>query len=287
MRSPASVLVLGGVAAVAAVSALAAGNLTWNRATAKALRRLEVVAPRRSPAEEGGISPGLFDDLPAPVRRYFEFALAPGQGMILRAHVRQDGVMRSGSREDWKPFSARETLSAEPIGFVWDAKLQAFPALSVRVREEYAAGRGASEASLGGLVRVAAARGTPETASASLLRYLAESPWLPTALLPRAGVRWSAIDERNALATLTDAGTTVSMKAQFGERGEIIGISATRARLRNGRYVPTPWFAHLHGYSRFDGMMIPTSAEVEWRPPEGSVSVWRGYVLSAEYEFEA
>jgi hypothetical protein len=33
------------------------------------------------------------------------------------------------------------------------------------------------------------------------------------------------------------------------------------------------------------GMMIPTTAEVEWITTDGPVPVWRGRVVGAEYEF--
>jgi hypothetical protein len=284
MRPAPRLFALGTVAG-AAGAALAVGHARWNRTTARALHRLAAAPPRTPAAPSAGVAAELFEDLPAPVRRYFQFALAPGQGTIVRARVRQDGVMRSGHRDQWQAFTARQTFSTNPAGFVWAAELRAVPLVPIRIRDEYIAGGGASEASLGGLIRLAGARGTPEVTSASLLRYLAEAALIPTALLPDAGVRWTSIDARHALATLTDEGTTVSMRAEFGERGEIIGIVATRERAIEGRFVPTPWFVHFHGYSRFDGMMIPTSAEVEWRPPGAAVSVWRGHVLGAEYDF--
>lgn len=281
-------------AAVTGVSAIAAaaGTLRWNRATAHAVRRLH-----GSPALAAGgagstaIPPDPFDPLgalgalPAPVRRYFAFALAPGQMTIQRARLQQDGVMRADGRGRWNPFRAVETFSTSPIGFVWDATIDVLPLLSVRVRDAYIGGQGTSDAGIGGIVPIRTAPRTSETDAASLLRYLAESPWFPTALLPEAGVRWTELDDDHARATLTDSATTVSMDAEFGHRGEIIGISAMRYRDVKGVPVLTPWSGRFHSYARIDGMMIPASAEVEWRPPEGAFSVWRGYVLEAEYEF--
>jgi hypothetical protein len=53
-----------------------------------------------------------------------------------------------------------------------------------------AGGEGASEAKLAAIIPLQKMGGTPEVASSSLLRYLAEAAWLPTALLPRSGVSW-------------------------------------------------------------------------------------------------
>lgn len=52
----------------------------------------------------------------------------------------------------------------------------------------------------------------------ALQRYLAEAVWFPTALLPREGLKWTAVDDSTALATLTDSGITVSLRPTGLER---------------------------------------------------------------------
>ena len=49
-------------------------------------------------------------------------------------------------------------------------------------------------------------------------------------LLPSAALRWSAIDENTALATVTDNGVTVSLEFRFDDAGEVAGI-----------YTPARW----------------------------------------------
>jgi hypothetical protein len=56
------------------------------------------------------------------------------------------------------------------------------------------------------------------------MRYLAEAVWLPTALLPVNGVRWSPIDENRALATLQgDDDVSVSLEFRF-ENNDVVGV---------------------------------------------------------------
>jgi len=47
-----------------------------------------------------------------------------------------------------------------------------------------------------------------QASRARAVRYLAEAPCYPTALLPRAGVCWTALDDASARATVTVDGFT-------------------------------------------------------------------------------
>ena len=158
------------------------------------------------------------------------------------------------------------------------------PLVSIRIRDSYIRGAGASEAKLAGLVPLGR-QSTPEVATASLVRYLAEAAWIPTALLPGEGITWTEVDHTTARATLTDLETTVWIDVQFGEHGGIERVSTMRYRDVNGSLVRTPWIGYFRDYACTQGMMIPMAADVQWGLPEGALSVWRGRILTAEYQF--
>jgi len=274
-------LVAGGIAAGAA--ALATGALLWNRATTRAVRRLRAGArPRRAIAAGAGAG-DVIPRLPPPVRRFFEFALTPGQPFVERARLEQAGefLLRPGS---WKPFTAVEHFSVHPPGFVWDATIRMAPLISVRVRDSYLGGEGIMHGRVAALLPVVDQRGTPEMASASLVRYLAECAWIPTALLPGDGVAWEAIDDSSARVTLDDGDATVSLDVHFGPTGEIVQATADRYRDVDGAPVLTPWAAHYTDYARVEGMMVPMSGEVEWVLPEGPQPYWRGRIVDVDFE---
>jgi hypothetical protein len=173
----------------------------------------------------------------------------------------------------------------QPPGFVWDATIHMAPLVPVRVRDEYVAGEGAMLGKVAALVPVADQRGTPEMAAGALSRYLGEAVWLPTALLPSAGVSWAAIDDSTARATLTDGETMVSADFHFGARGEIVGTTMSRFRDVNGRGVLTPFEGRMGGaYRRVSGMMVPEAGEVAWLLPAGRFAYWRGRLVDAAYE---
>lgn len=274
--------VLGAVA-VGGVAAVATAALRWDRATARAVRRLSPSAPdaETTPA---AFSPDQLAGLPAPVARYFAFALTPGQRFVRSARVEHSGqfLIRPGR---WRPFTSVEHFAVRPPGFVWDAAIRMAPFVTTRVRDGYVDGEGAMYGAVAALVPVVDQRGTREMAAASLHRFLAEAPWVPTTLLPTAGVVWTAIDDSTARATLTDRGTTVSADFSFAPRGEVVRVSAERYRDVGGTLVRTPWVGHFQSYARAQGMMVPMAGDVGWDLPDGRLSYWRGRVTRVEYEF--
>ena len=158
------------------------------------------------------------------------------------------------------------------------------PLVPVFVRDSYVRGQGAMCAAIASLIPVVDQHGTPEMAAASLQRFLAEAVWLPTSLLPRNGLRWSAIDDSTARVTVTDGPTTVSLDVRFGARGEITGVSTDRFRDVKGRPVLTRWVGTHTDYKRVEDMMIPTTGEVAWILPEGPAPYWRGSLIEVKFE---
>lgn len=226
-------------------------------------------------------------ELPAPVARYFEFALRPEQPIIFRARFEQRGTFRRTPADDWHPFTAVQDVTAVPPSFVWDAKIHLAPLTTAHVRDSYVDGEGAMKGKLGGLLTIVDVRGTPELATAALLRWLAEAPWYPTALLPRAGLIWTPVEANRARVTVMDGTATASLDMRFGRRGEIVASSARRHRDVDGEMVLTPWRGQYGAYERVDEMMIPTEAAVSWLLESGEeFAYWRGRIERAEYDVE-
>lgn len=275
---------LGGAVALGAAAA-ALGSAHWNRTAARAARRLFADREGERGARSGVFLPERLDGLPEPVARYFRFALTPGQATVRQAHLRQAGELLMPSGSAWRRFEAVQHVTAASRGFLWDASIPIAPLLSIRVLDGYVDGRGLSRARAAGLVPLGVGRDTPELASASLLRWLAEAVWWPTALLPSAGVTWIGLDDRSARAMLVDRGTRAWLDFRFGTGGEIVGCSGWRHRDVNGRPVLTRWAGRYHDYERAGGMSVPMAAEVEWMTSRGPLPCWRGRILEIGYAF--
>jgi hypothetical protein len=156
----------------------------------------------------------------------------------------------------------------------------------VWVRDAYVAGSASLRAALFSLIPVATADDGPELRAGALQRYLAESVWFPTALLPSDRLTWSAIDASHARATLNDGEVTVSLDFEFGLGGEIVGVKApARARaLGRGRYEHLPWGGRYRRYEERGGVRIPIESEVYWVVNGKEQPYYRARNLEIVYE---
>jgi hypothetical protein len=271
--------------AVIVAGALVYGSRRWQSATDTMDATLEAA---RLPIEPKTYSASELIGLPVPVQRYFRAALTDGQPMIVAVSVEHTGTfnMSVTGADQWKPFSSTQRVITQRPGFDWEARVAMLPGLPVRVHDAYIAGEGMLHASLFGLVSVANLRGTPEMAQGELLRWLAEGAWYPTALLPSQGVRWSAIDDRSATATMRDGTTSVTLLFRFNADDMIESMRAeARGATINGVMVPTPWEGRWSNYALRDGMRVPLDGEVAWMFPAGTKPYWRGRITSVVYAF--
>lgn len=274
---------LAAVGLVGAGTALAvwSGTTNWNAETARQFGKMKQAALSSATKK---VSFDGFENLPAPVARYFRFALKDDQPIIRTAKITQTGEFNLNDK--WIPFDSTEYFSSNPSAFIWDANMKMNSLMNVRVRDAYFDGSGSMLGKIFGLFAVVDARDDAKLDAGALQRYLAESVWQPTALLPGENVQWTVIDDKKSLATLTDGETTVSLEFSFNETGEITEVfSPARFREMNGAYKPFPWAGRFWNYRERNGMMIPVAGEVEWKMPEGNLPYWKGQVVDAEYDF--
>jgi hypothetical protein len=228
--------------------------------------------------------PKELEGLPDPVQRYFQAVLKEGQPIVTAVDLSQQGIFNmSETKAKWSPFTATQFVTTQRPGFDWDARIQMAPGVSAFVHDAYMLGEGSLHASLLGLFTVADVRDTPQAAQGELLRFFAEMPWYPTALLPSQGVRWEAIDNTSARATVTDGATTVSLVFRFNPEGTIETMRA-EARYRD-KLTTMPWSGRFWDYSTRNGMLIPLQGEVGWEYPDGIRLYYKGKVTEINYEF--
>jgi hypothetical protein len=257
------------------------GSYRWQSDTDKLRARLidgrQTIKPQIYDPEE-------IEDLPAPVQRFFRTILKDGQAIVAAVRLSQQGQFNMSETEaKWKPFTATQLVTTQRPGFDWDARIQMAPGLNVFVHDAYVLGKGNLHASLLGLFTLAKMHDTPELNQGELLRFLAEATWYPTALLPSQGVRWEAINETSARATLVDGATTVSLVFQFNAEGAIATIRA-EARYRD-KLTAMPWGGRFWNYAVRNGMLIPLEGEVGWEHPEGIRLYFKGRITEIIHEF--
>jgi hypothetical protein len=271
-----------GLAVVLATSTVVTSRRAWSSATDEL-----VAAVHKAPTAQPAFDAGALDALPPPVARFFRHVLPDAQAPILSAQIEQEAefYVTSGT-PGWRPLTATQHFSVRPPGFVWDARIRMAPMVSVWVRDAYAGGTGSMRADVLGVYPMVRASRSPELDAGALHRYLAELIWLPTALLPGAGVEWRPKDDRSAVASIEDHGTRVELEFRFTDAGDVEEIfAAGRFRESDGRFEPTPWVVRCWDYQERMRIRIPLQAEVRWLLADGPQPYWRGRITQVLYTF--
>ncbi|AFY74409.1 hypothetical protein Syn7502_02424 [Synechococcus sp. PCC 7502] len=271
------------------VIAIMYGSDRWQSETDK----LRVKLTNGQTNRQISIQPITYDsqeilDLPEPVQRYFKNVLQDGQAIVTEVEFSQHGQFHMNETEDkWHKFTATQLVATQRLGFDWDAKIEMIPFVNVFVHDTYLLGEGNLQASIVGLFTVAKMHNTTELNQGELLRFLAETVWYPTSLLPSQGVIWEAIDQHSSRATLTDGETTASVVFQFDAEGLITSMRADARcyRVVSGKSVFMPWVGNFREYAVHNGMRIPLAGEVGWEHPEGVQLYFKGKISKISYEF--
>ena len=246
-----------GLVVAAGIGLSVLGSSRWQAATQAQMALLEAA---RVQAPAGRYDAREIEALPVPVQRYFRAVLKDGQPFIATATFELSGTINmSATGERWKPFTSTQHAVVHRPGFLWNGRVSMLPGLSARVHDSYIAGAGTLHAALLGVFTVAEVQGGGEIARGELMRYFAEMAWYPTALLPSQGVRWGAVDERSASATLVDGPITLTLLFRFDGAGLITSVHADARGSGVGKdMVMMPWDCSVSNYQLRDGMMVPT-----------------------------
>jgi hypothetical protein len=224
--------------------------------------------------------------LPDPLKKYFRLVLKNGSPIIRRCIIFQVGGFRAKPElTEWSRMEARQYFSSHPRGFVWNSSISVAPGISIKVCDSYIDGKGEMKGNLLSTFTFIDEKNKKELNEGALQRYLAESVWFPTALLPSQGVTWEIIAKNKAKATISDSSTTVSLDFEFSDTGEIISVyTPSRYREVSGRYESTPWNGKYSNYIDFKGYLIPQKAEVEWQLKDKVYPYWKATLKEIIYD---
>ena len=275
------------IAVVLLLATIYYGQVRWQRGTRLLRARLE---QQRQTTHLTHYDPAQLEaqlaTVPAVVRRYLTKVLCPGQPLLCAVNIRHVGKFNMAEQgERWRAFSSSQRVIIERPGFDWAGRIALMPGLVAYVHDAYVAREGMLHASLLGLWTVASQRGTADMAQGELLRFLAESPWYPSALLPSRSLHWLSHDDHSAKAHLQDGALEVSLLFRFGDDALVTSVYAeARARVLGNTQHYTPWEGRFFDYQRVAGMLIPMQGEVAWLLESGRHTYWQGRITAIDYE---
>jgi hypothetical protein len=286
---------LVGTLVFVAVGLTAWGSMRWADCMATLANELQVgpqeAFDKAQPNATTHYDPHELEGLPAPVQRYFRAVLKDGQPIVRGVTINMAGTINmSATAVQWKPFTSIQRVvtasGGARSGFMWDARIAMLPGVKVLVVDSYIAGKGLVQAAMLGLFTVADISGGGDMARGELMRFFAETPWYPTALLPSQGVQWAAVDATSAKASINEGAITLTLLFHFNEQGF---IDLVRAEARGGmvgkEMLMRPWECGLSDYQVRDGMTVPISGTAAWVLPGGPKTYFHGTVKTLSYQW--
>lgn len=216
------------------------------------------------------------EGLPEPVQRYFKFVLKENQPYISYVRLKHNGKFKTNLKKSWIDITGEQYFTAEKPGFIWKGKTAMFVA-----RDMYISNEGRLTATLFSIYNVVDVHGKKQYNESELLRWLSESVWFPTNLLPSKRLHWFPIDANSAKLTFEYEGLSLFYIITFNEKGEIIQMETERFMDETRKET---WIINPDQYEEINGVTIPMHAEVFWRLKEGDFSYASFYVQKIEYD---
>ena len=226
------------------------------------------------------VSESDLEPLPPPVQRWLQASGVVGAVIPSVVRLRQQGEFRLGADKPWMPMEATEYFTTNPPGFLWNTSMEIFPMTEVSGRDRYFQGRGDIEMRVASLYPVARKSGGNLNAGA-LLRYLNEAMWFP-AVLVLPNVAWETVDDSTALATLTDAGQSVSAIFEFDAEDRLANMTADR--WNDAEQAFRPWSTPLTDWGTCEGISMPIAGSGAWGAGSDAYEYIRLHLTEVVYD---
>jgi hypothetical protein len=243
-------------------------------------RKIQGDAIRILSMSKQGVNNERLNELPLPVRKWIS-ASGSLRYNVSTVRLKQSGFMRTSEDASWMPFTAKQYINTDEPSFVWEAGITAGKLFTITGYDKYIDGEGHMRIRFLSVVPLADSKGS-EINQGSLLRYLAEGMWYPSAMLNEY-VQWKEINDSSALASITYGGITASGTFTFNRNNDVVSFSAERYREKGGTYQLQTWLIRNVAYKGFQGVRIPYKSEVSWISGEGTFNWLSMEVEEIEY----
>lgn len=220
--------------------------------------------------------------LPPVVQRWLERSNVVDKPTIKRVHLFQKGEMRTAPDGKWMPVTAEQWFNTNPPGFIWLADVSMMPMVHLAGRDKYVDGRGHMLIKALSLVPVADSRGE-KIDQGSMLRYLGELIWFPTAAV-NDYLTWTEIDSTSAKATISHGGISAEGVFFFDKNGDMTAFEADRYYDRKGTATLERWRIEAKAWQEFEGVRMPVAFEVSWKLKEGDFTWFKLEVTNVIYD---
>ncbi len=197
-------------------------------------------------------------------------------------YVTFDQSVQMWSAPGVKPMdmTAKQIISTNETEFVWRA-LSGF-ADSILIADYFVKSVGGMEVKMLGTITLANIIGGESAAKGEALRYLAELPLNPDAILFNTALEWTAIDSSSFKVATGQGKARGEITFKLGDDGLIATGSAPSRPYaeKDGSTTEHPWHGRFWDYQSVEGRIVPMQAEVAWKLDTGDFIYWRGKMLN-------
>jgi hypothetical protein len=228
------------------------------------------------------ITKEMLNNLPPIVVKWLTHSGVVGKEKINTVRLKQKGELKTTPNGKWMPFTATQYFTVTEPAFVWTTEVQMMSLVNLTGRDKYEKGHGEMAIKLLSLYKVAYGHDNEKINSATMLRYLAETSWFPTAALSEY-IQWDAVDSLSAKATLTDNGLSVSGIFKFNQQGDMVAFTAARYYGTADNAVQENWVVQTEDWKNFSGIRIPYKSSVTWKLKTGDFNWAKMEVTDLEF----
>ncbi len=195
----------------------------------------------------------------------------PGRAVMLS----QTGFMRNGAEDRPISFTAEETIQLGVTEFRWAARCE--PMNLLTVKDELLGEQGKLSLLAFGAVPLFPAIAGPQATRGETMRYLAELPWAPDAILHNSELTWRTLDSRTLLVSAGKGALYSRVVLKLGDDGLVCAVHAEDRPRREGRhFVERNWRGRFSAYQERHGRVVPGRGEVGWVVEGSGFDCWVG-----------
>ncbi|MGF2412736.1 DUF6544 family protein [Ferruginibacter sp.] len=225
------------------------------------------------------ITKEMLTNLPPVIQKWLTHSGVIGKQKINTVRLQQRGTLKTTMKSKWIRFTANQYFNVEDPAFVWKANVEMMPLVTLNGRDKFINGKGSLVIKALSLFTVAKGDDNEKINSASMIRYLSETMWFPTAALNNY-IKWEVVDSLSAKAIMTYQGVTVSGIFKFNEAGDIVAFTANRYYGTDDKASEEKWLIETTGYKNFNDIRIPYKNKVTWQLKEGDFN-WADIELTS------
>lgn len=223
-------------------------------------------------------------DLPEPVRKYFEYSgyLGTPKMSYMKAAFKDVDFILSPDKTVIRIDYTQYNFVHEPVRLAYiDTSMYGIPFEGF---DSYVDGHGGMKGVLGKIIPLFHQTGEAMD-QACLVTFLSESLVMPNAAL-QDYITWEAVDDTRAKATITYKGISASGIFTFSDSGQLLTFTTEDRSLisADGTVQQVAWSALFEDYKTIDGIKQPTHLQAVWNYEQGDLVYFDGDSFTIEYD---